>query len=160
MVTLNGWHSLEQGWNGIAHIQADLLEPIFGPGMAVPGGHRGWKRPQIGHKCSVLAIGSRGPGPRIPPRACQPIFMFARSLQKRVLREKFQIRWFDGLPFRISTNYMMGSFTIIGYLWERINKGGKWVILILEPARLLGACKPGSRARMDSRTGAVATLNG
>ena len=57
-----------------------------------------------------------GPGPRIPPGACQPIYMFARSLQKRVLREKFQIRWFDGLPFRISTNYMMGSFTIIGYL--------------------------------------------
>ena len=28
-----------------------------------------------------------------------------------------------------------------------------WVFLILEPARLLGACKPGSRARMDSRTG-------
>ena len=55
---------------------------------------------------------SISPGPRIPPGACQPIFMFARSLQKRVL----QIRWFDGLPFRISTNYMMGSFTIIGYL--------------------------------------------
>ena len=30
-----------------------------------------------------------------------------------------------------------------------------WVFLILEPARLLGACKPGSRARMDSRTGAT-----
>ena len=28
-----------------------------------------------------------------------------------------------------------------------------WVLLILEPVRLLGACKPGSRARMDSRTG-------
>ena len=28
-----------------------------------------------------------------------------------------------------------------------------WVFLILEPARLLGACKPGSQARMDSRTG-------
>ena len=41
VATLNGWHSLEQGWNRIAHIQADLLEPIFGPGMAVPGGHRG-----------------------------------------------------------------------------------------------------------------------
>ena len=25
--------------------------------------------------------------------------------------------------------------------------------MILEPARLLGACKPGSQARMDSRTG-------
>ena len=34
MVTLNGWHSLEQGWNRITHIQAELLEPIFGPGMA------------------------------------------------------------------------------------------------------------------------------
>ena len=65
MVTLNGWHSLEQGWNRIAHIQADLLEPIFGPGMAVPGGHRGWKRPQIGHKCSVLAIGSCGDPERV-----------------------------------------------------------------------------------------------
>ena len=30
-----------------------------------------------------------------------------------------------------------------------------WVFLILEPARLLGACKPGSRARMDSRTGHI-----
>ena len=27
------------------------------------------------------------------------------------------------------------------------------VFFILEPVRLLGACKPGSRARMDSRTG-------
>ena len=28
-----------------------------------------------------------------------------------------------------------------------------WVFLIWEPVRLLGACKPGSWARMDSRTG-------
>ena len=28
-----------------------------------------------------------------------------------------------------------------------------WMFLILEPAKLLGACKPGSRSRMDSRTG-------
>ena len=32
------------------------------------------------------------------------------------------------------------------------------VFLILEPARLLGVCKPGSQARMDSRTGS-ATAN-
>ena len=30
-----------------------------------------------------------------------------------------------------------------------------WVFFILEPVRLLGACKPGSRARMDSRTGLI-----
>ena len=71
--------------------------------------------------------------------------MFARSLQKRVLGKKFQIHWFDGLPFRISTNYMMGSFTNIGYLWERINKGGKsgyfwsW--------SLRGCSEPASQAR-------------
>ena len=28
-----------------------------------------------------------------------------------------------------------------------------WVIFVLEPAGLLGACKPGSQAHMDSRTG-------
>ena len=28
-----------------------------------------------------------------------------------------------------------------------------WVFFILEPVRLIGACKPGSRARIDSRTG-------
>ena len=28
-----------------------------------------------------------------------------------------------------------------------------WLFLIWEPVRLLGACKPGSWARMDSRTG-------
>ena len=28
-----------------------------------------------------------------------------------------------------------------------------WVFFVLEPARLLKACKPGSRARMDSATG-------
>ena len=28
-----------------------------------------------------------------------------------------------------------------------------WVFFILEPVRLLGACKPGSRARMDSTNG-------
>ena len=49
-----------------------------------------------------------------PPRACQPIFMFARSLQNRVFRGKFRIHWFDGLPFRISTTYMVGSLTNIG----------------------------------------------
>ena len=32
-------------------------------------------------------------------------------------------------------------------------RGEKWVSLILEPVKLFGACKPGSRARMDSRTG-------
>ena len=32
-----------------------------------------------------------------------------------------------------------------------------WVFFILEPVRLLGACKPGSRARMDSRTGGGST---
>ena len=26
VVTLNRWHSLEQGWNSIANIQAELLE--------------------------------------------------------------------------------------------------------------------------------------
>ena len=56
------------------------------------------------------------PGPRIPPGACQPIFMFARSLQKRVFCDKFRNHWFDGVPFRISTTYMVGSFTNIGYL--------------------------------------------
>ena len=33
VVILDRWHSLEQGWNNIAHIQAELLEPIFGPGI-------------------------------------------------------------------------------------------------------------------------------
>ena len=28
-----------------------------------------------------------------------------------------------------------------------------WTFFVLEPARLLKACKPGSRARMDSSTG-------
>ena len=32
----------------------------------------------------------------------------------------------------------------------------KWVVLILEPGMLLGACKPGSQARIDSRTERVA----
>ena len=31
-----------------------------------------------------------------------------------------------------------------------------WVIFVLEPAGLLGACKPGSQARMDSTTGGLA----
>ena len=75
------------------------------------------------------------PRPRIPRGACKPIFTFTRSLQKRVFRDKFRIHWFDGLPFRISTTYMVGSFTNIGYLWERINKGGKVGIFDL------GACE-------------------
>ena len=33
---------------------------------------------------------------------------------------------------------------------KELIRGEKWVFLILEPARLLGACKLGSRARMDS----------
>ena len=40
-------------------------------------------------------------GSRIRPGACQPIFKFSRSLQKRVFHDKFWSSWFDGLPFRI-----------------------------------------------------------
>ena len=49
---------------------------------------------------------------------------------------------------------MAVAVPIIGYHFsekELIKK--KVLIFILEPARLLGACKLGSRARMDSRTG-------
>ena len=53
MVTLNGWHSLEQGWNRIAHIQADLLEPIFGPGMAVPGGRGDSNKSMTAYQCYI-----------------------------------------------------------------------------------------------------------
>ena len=71
--------------------------------------------------------------------------MLARSLQKHVHRDKFRIHWFDGFPFRITTTYLVGSFTNIGYLWERINKGGKsgyfwsW--------SLRGCSEPASQAR-------------
>ena len=37
------------------------------------------------------------------------------------------------------------------YCYQKLIKGEKWVFLILETARLLGACKPGSRARMDEQ---------
>ena len=83
----------------------------------------------------TVCVVTEVPGPRIPPGACQPIFMFARSLQKRVFCNKFRIHWFDGLPFRISTTYILGSFTNIGYLRERLNKGGKVGIFDL------GACE-------------------
>ena len=63
-----------------------------------------------------LLRGEAPPGPRIPPGACQPIFMFERSLQNCVFRNKFRIHWFDGLPFKMSTTYILGSFTNIGYL--------------------------------------------
>ena len=49
---------------------------------------------------------------------------------------------------------MAVAVPIIGYHFsekELIKK--KVLIFILEPARLLGACKPGSRARMDPRAG-------
>ena len=92
-----------------------------------PGDHSLWEL--------KAALCSNVPGPRIPPGACQLIFMFERSLQNRVFRNKFQIHWFDGLPFKMSTTYILGSFTNIGYLWERINKGGK--VGIFDP----GACE-------------------
>ena len=55
---------------------------------------------------------------------------------------------------------MSGALPKIGFhvSEKELIRGGKWVFLILEPARLLGACKPGSRARMDSRTGQVMQL--
>ena len=61
------------------------------------------------------------------------------------------VNWFDGLPFRRKTTNMAVAVSIIGYHFsekELIKK--KVLIFILEPARLLGACKLGSRARMDS----------
>ena len=50
---------------------------------------------------------------------------------------------------------MAGAFPNIGYhISEKELIGVKmWVFYILEPARLLRACKLGSRVRMDSRTG-------
>ena len=51
---------------------------------------------------------------------------------------------------------MSGALPKIGFhvSEKELIKGRKmWVFFILEPVRLLGACKPGSRARMDSRTG-------
>ena len=52
---------------------------------------------------------------------------------------------------------MAGALTNIGYhiSEKELTRGKMCVFFILEPARLLGACKLGSRARMDSRTGAV-----
>ena len=50
---------------------------------------------------------------------------------------------------------MAGVFPNIGYhiSEKELTRGKMCVFFILEPARLLGACKLGSRARMDSRTG-------
>ena len=92
-------------------------------------------------------LGISGWCPRIPSRACQPIIKIARSLQKCVFCDKYKISWFDGLPFRINTTYMVGPFPNIGYLWERINKGGKVGIFDLgacEVARSLQARLVGS----------------
>ena len=50
----------------------------------------------------------------IPPRSLPAEFKFAWSLQKRVFRNKFWTTWFDGLPFRINTTYMVGPFPHIG----------------------------------------------
>ena len=52
---------------------------------------------------------------------------------------------------------MAGALPNIGYhISEKELTGGKMcVFFILEPARLLGACKLGSRARMDSTTDAM-----
>ena len=50
---------------------------------------------------------------------------------------------------------MAGALSNVGYhiSEKELIRGKMWVFFILEPARLLGACKPGSRARTDSRTG-------
>ena len=49
---------------------------------------------------------------------------------------------------------MAGALPHIGYhiSEKELTRGKMCVFFILEPARLLGACKLGSRARMDSRT--------
>ena len=95
------------------------------------------------------------PGRRILPGACQPIFKVAKSLRKRIFCAKFLISWFCGLPFRIRTTNMAGAFPNIWYhiCEKELMTGKTWVFFILEPVRLLGTCKPGSRACMDSTTG-------
>ena len=84
-----------------------------------------------------------------------PRYPAGSSERKCVFCDKFyMVNWFDGLPFRRKTTNMAVAVSIIGYHFsekELIKK--KVSIFILEPARLLGACKLGSRARMDSRTG-------
>ena len=49
---------------------------------------------------------------------------------------------------------MAGALPNIGYhiSEKELIRENMWVFFILEPTRLLGACKPGLRARMDSRT--------
>ena len=44
-------------------------------------------------------------------------------------------------------------FDVLHISEKKLRREKMWVLLILEPVRLLGACKPGSWARMDSRTG-------
>ena len=50
---------------------------------------------------------------------------------------------------------MAGAVPNVGYhiSEKQLIRGKMWVFFILEPARLLGACKPGSPACMDSRSG-------
>ena len=97
-----------------------------------------------------------------PPEPASRFFKVAWSLPKHLFCAKFEIQsWFDGLPFRMNVTNMADAFPNIWYhisekeFMREKNMG----ILILEPARLLGACKPGSRARMDSRTGPSPSLH-
>ena len=64
-------------------------------------------------------------------------------------------------PLEIRQLIWQVLLTILDIMSLRRNYQGvkMWMFLILEPAKLLGACKPGSRARMDSRTGHATVLS-
>ena len=64
----------------------------------------------------------------------------ACKVQRRVFCNKFWISWFDGLPFRINTTYMVGAFPNIQYhiSEKEVIRGKKWVFFLLWKCSLIG----------------------
>ena len=96
------------------------------------------------------------PGSRIPSGACQSKFKVARSLRKCVVCDKFEIVGLMAFTSELRQpiwRLLFPIFDVLHILEKKLRRGKMWVLLTLKPVRLLGACKPGSRARMDSRTG-------
>ena len=99
-----------------------------------------------------------GPVPVLesPPGACQPKFKVAWS--EHIFRQGntcFKLVGLMAFPLEIRQLIWQVLLPILDIMSLRRNYQGvkMWMFLILELAKLLGACKPGSRAHMDSRTG-------
>ena len=96
------------------------------------------------------------------PGACQPILRLLKDCDNAYFATSFKLVGLMAFPSEKRQLTWHGRCFLeyqIAHLGERVNTGKEWAFLTFETAKLLGACNPRSRGRMDCRTGVIITEN-